>query len=66
MQKDNAQGLAKVLILKAEDEDGAKLFNKEDLFEIVKAIDGKVASRVANLILQTESDDDAEKKSEAI
>ena len=65
-QKSSLAGLAKAVIIKAEDESGEKLFKPEDYPKLRKAADGKIVARVANAILDVPDAADLEKNLEAI
>ena len=48
---DNVESLAELLIMKAQNEQGEKLFRKEDSYELLNKVDPDVLSRVASAIM---------------
>ena len=56
-----AKLLVSVLILKAEDADGRKIFTEENRADLMSKVDLRVVTRVANAILLERSIEDLEK-----
>ncbi len=57
----SARLLVSVLILKAEDADGKRLFKEEDRGDLMSKVDLRIVTRVANAILAERSIEDLEK-----